>query len=123
MNSHVAALSCPSCRWDALQRLMSRLLTRLYDRAEQQADSIEDMESLAAVLQQAGGMPPALISALEAALTAEDLDGEYQVCTRLQHEYVIHDGIVGPQHHPAVHNGSRDAGTQGSSAGRAVAAS
>lgn len=59
---------------------MSRLLTRLYDKAEEQADSIEDMDSLAAVLKKAGAMPPALVSALQAALAADDLDGEYQVC-------------------------------------------
>jgi Fe-S-cluster-containing hydrogenase component 2 len=58
---------------------MCRLLTRLYDRAEQHADSIQDSHSLAAVLAQAGAMPPALLAALEAALAAEDLDGQFQV--------------------------------------------
>jgi hypothetical protein len=58
---------------------MSRLLTRLYDRAEDNADSIHDMDSLAAVLAQAGAIPPALLAAMEAALAADDLDGEYQV--------------------------------------------
>lgn len=67
-------------RWDALQRLLCRLLTRLYDIAEEQGDSIDDMESIGAMLAQSGGMPPALVAALEAALAAEDLDGEYQVC-------------------------------------------
>lgn len=71
---------CPTTRWDALQRLLFRLLTRLYDAAEEQGDSIDDMESLSALLAQSGGMPPALLAALEAALAAEDLDGEYQVC-------------------------------------------
>lgn len=61
---------------------MSRLLTRLYDRAEDLADSIQNMDSLSAVLAKAGAMPPALLAALEAALAAEDLDGEYQVCMR-----------------------------------------
>jgi hypothetical protein len=69
-------------RWDALQRLLCRLLTRLYDAAEEQGDSIDDMESLSVLLAQSGGMPPALLAALEAALAAQDLDGEYQVCFR-----------------------------------------
>lgn len=75
----VQLLCMHSLRWDAMQRLMGRLLTRLYDRAEGHADSIQDMDSLAAVLAEAGGMPPALLSALQAALAANDLDGEYQV--------------------------------------------
>lgn len=66
-------------RWDALQRLMCRLLTRLYERAEEHADSIQDSNTLAAVLVQAGAMPPALLAALEAALAAEGLDGQFQV--------------------------------------------
>lgn len=70
---------CAATRWDALQRLLCRLLTRLYDIAEQQ-DSIDDMEALTALLAESGGMPPALLAALEAALAAVDLDGEYQVC-------------------------------------------
>jgi hypothetical protein len=68
-------------RWDALQRLLCRLLTRLYDRAEAAAEAgeVSDMESLAAVLAKAGAMPPALLAGLDAALAATDLDGEYQV--------------------------------------------
>lgn len=72
-------------RWDALQRLLSRLIIRLYDKAEACAESIEDMEALAAVLQKSGAMPPALFAALEAALAAEDLDGAYQVRCGRQH--------------------------------------
>jgi hypothetical protein len=40
---------------------------------------MQDMDALAAVLAKAGAMPPALLAAMEAALAAEDLDGEYQV--------------------------------------------
>lgn len=58
---------------------MCRLLTRLYERAEEHADSIQDSHSLAAVLVQAGAMPPALLAALAAALAAEGLDGQFQV--------------------------------------------
>lgn len=73
-------------RWDALQRLLCRLLTRLYDRAEAAAEAggVSDMESLAAVLAKAGAMPPVLLAALDAALAATDLDGEYQVTTVVQ---------------------------------------
>lgn len=78
---HVSVVSVWVCRWDALQRLLCRLLTRLYDRAEAAAEAGEvcDMDSLAAVLAKVGGMPPALLAALEAALAATDLDGDYQV--------------------------------------------
>lgn len=68
-----------------MQRLLSRLIVRLYDKAEASAESIEDMEGLAAVLQKSGALPPALLAALEAALAADDLDGAYQVQFGRQH--------------------------------------
>lgn len=62
-----------------MQRLLCRLLVRLYDRAEQNADSIEDMDSLARVFEGQGGLPPALLTALQCVLSADDLDRQFQV--------------------------------------------
>lgn len=73
------AVSVLRFRWDAQQRLMTRLLTRLYDKAEESADQVQDMETLAALLAPCGGPPPALLAALQAVIAAEGLDGELRV--------------------------------------------
>lgn len=62
-----------------MQRLLTRLVSRLYERAEAHAEQVQDVASLAALLSAAGGPPPALLAALQAVLADDSLDGEYRV--------------------------------------------
>ncbi|WIA28644.1 hypothetical protein OEZ86_011181 [Tetradesmus obliquus] len=68
--------SNPFARWDAVQRLMTRLLMRLYKVAEGAAAGGES--AIEAALAAAPGVPPALVAALQAALLNEELDGQYK---------------------------------------------